>query len=85
MILQLIVQHIFWNQKHVPNQFKQARDLSDFNWNQTHNHLVHKRTLDHLAKLVNWLSCVVSTCLYGAFDCMFLSCHVCISKWMHTV
>ena len=26
-------------------------DLSDSNWTQTHNHLVHKRTLNHLAKL----------------------------------
>ena len=31
--------------------------LSDFNWTRTHNHLVHKRALNHLAKLVNWLSC----------------------------
>ena len=27
---------------------------------------VRKRTLNHLAKLANWLSCVVSTYLYGA-------------------
>ena len=46
---------------------------------RTHNHLVRKRTLNHLAKLVKWLSCVVSTYLYGAFDCMFLSCHVRVS------
>ena len=26
-------------------------DVSDCNWIQTHNHLVHKRTLNHLAKL----------------------------------
>ena len=25
--------------------------LSDCNWTRTHNHLVHKRTLNHLAKL----------------------------------
>ena len=25
--------------------------LSDSNWTRTHNHLVHKRTLNHLAKL----------------------------------
>ena len=25
--------------------------LSDCNWNRTHNHLVHKRTLNYLAKL----------------------------------
>ena len=32
-----------------------------------------------------WLSCVVSTYLYGAFDCMFLSCHVRVSEWIHTL
>ena len=25
--------------------------VSDCNWTRTHNHLVHKRTLNHLAKL----------------------------------
>ena len=50
--------------------------LSDCNGTRTHNHLVYKRTLNHLAKLAKWLSCVVSTYLYSAFDCMFLSCHV---------
>ena len=50
------------------------------NWTRTHNHLVHKRTLNHLAKLAKRLSCVVSTYLYGAFDCMFLSCHVRVSE-----
>ena len=33
--------------------------LSDCNWIRTHNHLVHKRTLNHLAKpagLAKWLS-----------------------------
>ena len=40
------------------------------------NHLVLKRTLNHLAKLTKRLSCVLSTYLYGAFNCMFLSCHV---------
>ena len=27
--------------------------LSDCNWTRNHNHLVHKRTLNHLAKLPN--------------------------------
>ena len=45
--------------------------LSNCNWTRTHNHLVHKRTLNHLAKLVKWLSCVVSTYLEGASDRMF--------------
>ena len=30
--------------------------ISDCNWTRTHNHLVHKRTLNHLAKLAKWLS-----------------------------
>ena len=38
--------------------------------------LVRKRTLNHLAKPAKWFSCVVSTYLYGAFDCMFLPCHL---------
>ena len=42
---------------------------------RTHNHLGHKQTLNHLAKLGKRLRCVVSTYLYGAFDCIFLSCH----------
>ena len=50
--------------------------LSDCNVSGTHKHLVCKRKLSHLVKLAKWLSCVVSSCLYGAFDCLFLSCHV---------
>ena len=42
--------------------------LSDWNGTRTYNHLVPKRILNHLAKLAKWLSCVVSTYLYGAFD-----------------
>ena len=33
--------------------------MNDCNWTRTHNHLVHKRTLNHLAKLASlakWLS-----------------------------
>ena len=54
--------------------------LSDCNWTRTQNHLVCKRTLNHLAKLTKWLSCVLSTYLYGAFDCISLSCHVRVSE-----
>ena len=46
--------------------------LSDCNWTRTHNHLVRKQTLNHFAKLTKWLSWVVSTYLYDAFNCMFL-------------
>ena len=42
----------------------------DCNWIGTQNHLVRKRTLNHLAKFD----------LYAAFDFMFLSCHVCVSE-----
>ena len=38
--------------------------LSDSNEMRTHNHLVCKGTLNHLAKLTKGLSCVVSTYLY---------------------
>ena len=41
--------------------------LSDCNWTRTHNHLVHKRILNHLAKLAKWLSCIVSTYLNKEF------------------
>ena len=49
------------------------------------NHLIRKRTLNHLVKLAEWLSCVVSTYLYGAFDCMLFSCHLRVSEWIHTL
>ena len=58
---------------------------SDCNWTRTQNHWVLKRTLNHLAKLGKWSRCVLSTYLYGAFDSMFLSCHVCVSEWIHTL
>ena len=64
----------------VKELFAQSRrkiwSLSYCSWTRTHNHLVHKRTLKHLAKLAKWLSCVVSTYQFGAFACMLLSCHV---------
>ena len=39
-------------------------NLSEWNGTRTHNHLVCKRTLNNLAKLAKWLSCVVSTHQY---------------------
>ena len=50
--------------------------LNDSNGTRTHNHLVGKWTVNHLAKQTKWLIFVVSTYLYGVFDCVFLSCHV---------
>ena len=35
--------------------------LSDSSGNRTQNQLVSKRTVNHLAKLTKWLSCVLST------------------------
>ena len=81
-----------WNRRDIWN-------LSDCKGTRICNHLVCERTLNHLAKLAlyiyiyiyiyiykfifKWLSCVVSTYLYGAIDCMFLSCHVRVS-WQWT-
>ena len=59
--------------------------LSDSNGTRTHNYLFRKGTLNHLAKMAKWLSYVVSSYLHGAFDCMFLSCHVCVLEWTHTL
>ena len=50
--------------------------LSDSNGIRIHNQLVRKRTLNYLAKLAKWFSCIVSFYLYGAFDCMLSSCHI---------
>ena len=55
-------------------------NISDKKGIQTHNHIVRKRMLNHLAKLVKLLSFVVSTYLHGAFDCMLLPCHVRVSE-----
>ena len=44
-----------------------------------------KRTINHLAKLVKWLSCVVSTYQYGAFSCMLVTCCIGISGCGFTV
>ena len=47
---------------------KHRRDiwnLTDSNGIRIHNHLVCKQTLNHLAKLAKWLSCVMITYLCG--------------------
>ena len=59
--------------------------MYDCNRIQTYNHLVRKWTLSHLAKLAKWLSCVVSTYLYDAFDGVFLSCHIHVLEWIYTL
>ena len=50
--------------------------LSDSKEVRTHNHIVGKRTRKHIARLAKWVSCVVSTYIYSAFDCMVLLCRV---------
>ena len=40
----------------VESKLSPCSGLSDCNWTRTHNHVVHKRTLNHLAKLAKWLS-----------------------------
>ena len=38
-------------ENYLPLQFNSTDiHIADCNWTQTHNHLVHKRTLNHLAK-----------------------------------
>ena len=56
--------------------------LSDCSWIGTHNHLARKRTLNHLAKMAIWLSCVASIYSNGLFDSMFLSCHKRVLEWI---
>ena len=63
-----------------------SKDLkygSDCNGTQTHYHLIFKRTLNDLAKLAKWLSCFVRTYFYSALDCVFFSCNLRVSEWIH--
>ena len=73
-----VKEFLAWNRRNIWS-------LSDYNGTLIQNLLVRKRTLNHLAKLAEWLSCVVSTYLYGAFDCMLFSCHLRVSEWIHTL
>ena len=57
--------------------------LSNSNGTRTHNQLFRKRTLNHFAKLAKWLSCLLTTYLYGALDYVFLSCHERVSGWIY--
>ena len=48
--------------------------LSDCNWTQTHNHLVYKRTLNHLAKLAflnDWAVLWVLICTVHLTVCSY--------------
>ena len=57
--------------------------LIDINGIRIHNYLVWKPILHHIAKPAKWLSCVVSTYLYGVFHCILLSCH--IRDWLYSL
>ena len=46
--------------------------LSDCNWTRTHNHLVHKQTLNHLAKLAQVVVGFESSC--GHLNFRFHTC-----------
>ena len=59
--------------------------LSDCNGTQTHNNLVCKQTLNHLVKLTKGLRSVVSTHLYGKFDCVFITSQKCFRVNLHSV
>ena len=67
-----------WSRRNIWN-------FSECIWSLTQNHFALKRTINHLVKLAKWLSCVLSTYLYGVFDCMFLWCQVRVSEWIHLV
>ena len=69
----------------LPRSRREIWRSSECNWCRNPNNLVLKRTLNHLAKLAKWLSCVRSTYLYREFDCMSLSCHIRVSEWIHTL
>ena len=69
--------------------FARSRDviwsLCDCNLSRTQNHSLSKRTLNHFEQLTKWYSCLLSTYLYRAIECMFLSCHVSVSEWVQTL
>ena len=70
-------QHVCVNFKELLVRSRQhSWSLSDSKEVRTHNHIVGKRTRKHIARLAKWVSCVVSTYIYGAFDCMVLLCRV---------
>ena len=67
-----------WNRRNIWS-------LGESNEVWTQNHLTGKWTLNNSSKLAKSLSFVVSTYLYGTFDCMLLSCQVSFSEWIYTL
>ena len=58
--------------------------LSNSKGIRTHNDLVREGTINHLAKLANWLSCVVSTYVYGTLfnHCVSIILPVWLNGWV---
>ena len=73
-----VTELLAWSRRHIWT-LRYSNDI------QTHNHLVCKRTVNRLTQLAKWLSCVVSTYMYGAFGCMLLSRDVRKLEWIHTL
>ena len=85
LVIQCLLKYDFVTFLHYFSYFIACVCLSDYNGNRTHNHLVCKRTLNHLCKQAKWMSYVVSIYLYGAFKRILLSCHARVSKWIYTL
>ena len=89
VIYELLIELTLCTCQNAKELLAQIRDhiwsLSDSNGIQIHNHLIRKRTLNHLPKLAKWLSYLVNTYLYIAFDCMLLSCHVRVLEWIYII
>ena len=70
MLLTLFFHSNFLMDKIIKNKWglELVTSLNDRNGIRTHNNLVRKQTLNYFIQLAKWLSCVVSTYLYGAFD-----------------
>ena len=56
--------------------------LSDCSWTRTQNHLVRKRTLNHLASLAKWLSVRLQTKWFWVrVQLQSIKCYVIREKW----
>ena len=53
----------------------------DCNWTQTHDHLVHKRTLSHLAKLAYFKYDTISLNDWAAFWVLFCAVHLTVCSY----
>ena len=69
-----VIDHFIGSYKHGIERFKDSWVTAMAL--KAYNHLVSKHTLNHLAKLVKWFSCIMSSYLYVASDCGILACHI---------